>query len=95
MERKCDECQECCIEGQVIFTDFIKKPNEECPYQCDEGCSIFGQSLRPKECVNYFCSWARGYGEEEDRPDKCGLSISINKLNNGIWILARERRKML
>jgi len=96
MTRKCEECDQCCIEAQVYEGEFLKSVGERCIYQLDSGknrCIIFGIETRPKCCINYFCSWANGYGSEDDRPDKCGLIVSLNTFNNGTWIFARERKE--
>jgi len=97
-ERICGECEVCCEEAVVEGKDWRKPANTKCRYQldgkdCKHGCAIFGKEGRPECCSQYQCSWLRGYGEEEDRPDKSGISISINNLNNGFWIFARERKE--
>ena len=80
----------CCIEAEVIGQNFYKPANTICPHM-KNGCAIYGSEERPACCNSYQCCWLRGFGLEEDRPDKTGIIISIGSFNNGIWIFARER----
>lgn len=93
MDRNCGECFECCFIPEI---GDIKKPcYQKCFYQSDEQltkrCIIY--EARPKDCEKFWCSWARGFGAEEDRPDLNGVMISINSFNNGTWIFVIERVK--
>jgi hypothetical protein len=36
---------------------------------CDGNCKVHGQDM-PKACSGYKCLWLRGYGGDEDRPDR-------------------------
>ncbi len=37
----------------------------------NKNCTIYKR--RPRCCFNYRCVWLEGHGEENDRPDKCGI----------------------
>jgi len=91
--RTCNECTECCLEAFVQFRDFKKLQGKECPYQYKKGCLLIESPERPKVCHDYYCSWMRGAGNDKDRPDKSGIIISINNLNGGVFIFARERKE--
>lgn len=93
--RDCGECDVCCVLAEVIGKDFHKKGREVCKFlnqnEKIKKCLIYEN--RPKMCENYFCSWARYFGEEVDRPDLCGVMIFIGSFNGGTWIFAMENRK--
>ncbi len=36
-----------------------------------KNCTIYKD--RPGCCSNYYCAWVKGYGAENDRPDKSGI----------------------
>jgi hypothetical protein len=88
--RECGGCMVCCEIGEVKELD--KPPNTPCQHQ-DNGCAIYGKLERPSTCDEFFCAWARGFGEEPDRPDKCGVMVSINQGNGGVWIFVMDYEK--
>ena len=90
--RQCDSCTLCCNIAEVQGKDFYKPVGEDCIHQC-EGCKIFGQESRPEVCNTYQCAWLRGFGNDEDRPDKIGLLPSINLLFGNKWITIIEKEK--
>ena len=98
-DRQCGKCSECCKAPVVEFPNGeVKKSLERCKYLCAEasekGCMIFGQDMRPKMCATFFCLWKRGYGGEEDRPDKNGIFIAVpDAFNGGIWIVVMDQVK--
>ncbi len=48
---------------------------------------------RPEVCTKFQCSWFRGFGAEEDRPDKTGIMVNVYNLNGGEFIFAIETKK--
>lgn len=89
--RQCGKCEICCEIAEVRENDFLKLAYEKCKYQCN-GCSIFGKSERPRVCSDFKCVWLNDFGNEEDRPDKNGLMISISRFNCGDWIFTIETK---
>jgi hypothetical protein len=87
--RKCGECEVCCEIAEVKEGDFFKPAFQKCKHQCN-GCAIFGKLERPGICNSYQCSWLRGFGNEEDRPDKNGIMMSINRINGMNFITIIE-----
>ena len=89
--RKCGSCDVCCYIAKVED----KPAYSICPslqgFKKKKKCKLFGKEERPAQCSSYQCSWLRGYGfENEHRPDKCGLIVSVSALNGGVWIFAQE-----
>lgn len=92
-QRECGDCSVCCYIAEVNGYDFVKAPHSNCPYlsPSDKGqCSIYGQSQRPAVCSTFQCSWLRGYGADNDRPDQNGIMVSVNDMNGGRWIFVIE-----
>jgi hypothetical protein len=87
--RQCYECDVCCKIAEVKENDFFKPAGKPCQY-LDKGCTIFDQDKRPKMCSSYQCGWLRGFGKENDRPDKSGVMLSISAFNGGTWIFVQE-----
>ena len=84
-ERECGSCAVCCVVAQI---DELKKPaNTPCEYQIesDDGCcGIVGDERRPKLCQTFYCSWMRGIGSDDDRPDQIGAMFSVNQSERGL-----------
>jgi hypothetical protein len=59
-----------------------------CPHD-KNGCTLYGQEDRPNICSKFQCLWLKGHGDEEDRPDKSGIMLSIND-DSGIWAFIIE-----
>ena len=39
----------------------------------EHNCTL--QDKKPVACSGYTCAWLQGYGEPDDRPDRCGVLI--------------------
>lgn len=89
MDRTCGDCSVCCFIGGV--PELEKSAYTSCSYECN-GCSIFGKPERPAVCNSFQCSWLKGYGLPDDRPDINGVMCSTNKLNGGVWVFAIESK---
>lgn len=78
-QRKCGECRLCCkllAVGKAEYPDDFQKPQGEwCKHSCDIGCAIY--ATRPKDCAEYECTWFSGVFEEDDRPDKSKIVVSL------------------
>jgi hypothetical protein len=75
--RRCGDCSACCYTHAIKE---LSKPNfVRCTHMKDAGgCEVYGK--HPKSCKTYTCSWLEGLcGTSEDRPDKLGLVIGIQR----------------
>ena len=89
--RQCGECSVCCTVGAVPE---LKKPaHTPCSYiktsKCGS-CSIHDKPELPSVCSQYKCSWLRGYGTDEDRPDKIDVMFSDNFVEGQRYFTAIE-----
>jgi hypothetical protein len=89
--RTCGDCVACCIYLQIDDPVLKKKGMKHCPFvETDEpevpgqsvcftgkGCKI--QNAKPETCVGFQCEWLKGNGDEEDRPDLCGILVDRSK----------------
>ncbi len=75
--RACDGCTACCKTHEI--REVLKKPVGEWCVHCHQGkgCRIY--ETRPRPCKNYECAWAQGHGTEEERPDKCGVVVDVQR----------------
>lgn len=91
-ERSCGECTVCC--DFVSIAELDKPARVPCRNIGPEGhgCQIYGSAERPAVCGNFLCSWRRGIGNEDERPDKIGAMLSINEIPDGQFALALETR---
>lgn len=95
--RTCGPCHVCCVMAEVERGDFYKPVYEICKYLDEslpcEKCTVFGTDKRPESCGTYLCPWLRGFGNEEDRPDKSNVLLSVCEFNGGTWIVVNELEK--
>jgi hypothetical protein len=78
--RPCGECQACCT---VVGIKELNKPAfQRCGHQCESGCDIYED--RPETCRGYYCLWAAGLleGDERRRPDRLGVIFDFRPLDN-------------
>jgi Fe-S-cluster containining protein len=84
--RTCGPCTACCdyfpikAIGKVALKtcEYLSDPKKDC-----NNCTIHGD--HPTVCKEYACMWVAGYGEEEDRPDQCGMIIdSMTPVKNAL-----------
>lgn len=87
MERECGGCTVCCYIGGV--PELNKSAYSHCCHENGK-CTIYNSYKRPLICNNFQCSWLRGIGTQEDRPDISKVMCSANVLNGGYWIFAIE-----
>jgi hypothetical protein len=95
LTRQCGSCSMCCTVPLVDEGTFYKAPYTKCKHQGQSetgSCGIFNTDERPNTCKKFDCAWRRGFGTDEDRPDKSGLMLSINNMNGGWWIFGIEDR---
>jgi hypothetical protein len=95
----CGGCTACCTE--IGVKELGKPPRCRCQHQTETGCGIYGQ--HPGECQRYACAWALGaFGSNDNyRPDKCGLLLTLNTAGNqssiGVFVLRpdADRERMI
>lgn len=77
--RACNGCTACCFTHGV---EELNKPVLSLCSQCDAGTGCRIYTSRPPSCAGFLCGWREGMGEEEDRPDKIGISWSWAKIKH-------------
>lgn len=93
--RNCDKCEVCCTLVRVEEGNFYKPENTPCKFlkKDGHGCSIHNKGNQPHICKVFKCAWLYGMGDEESRPDKSGVFITINTFNGGTWIFVMETKE--
>ena len=77
----------------MTFRDGSSKPSwSDCRHFCEIGCNVYLSPERPRLCQVYECAWLKGYGRNRDRPDMCGLMVSIADIHGGTFVVAVEAR---
>ena len=86
--RDCGSCNACCtwLIGDAYEWKFGN--GKSCRFLCESGCGI--HKVRPKSCEKYFCAWAQELIDEEYRPDKCGVLISVENNEEGQYLKVLE-----
>lgn len=74
-QRSCNGCTACCSTTGVAALG--KPPQCACVHETPTGCGIYGR--HPYECKEYSCLWRMGWGGEEDRPDRLGLLLHMDR----------------
>lgn len=86
--RECGECTACCtwLIGNAYGWEF--GGGKSCRFLCETGCSV--HKARPKVCEGYFCAWAQELINEDLRPDKSGILVSVENNKNGQYLKVIE-----
>lgn len=74
--RPCGECTACCdgnLKSNSHGNTFANR--NACVFLVKKVCSIYED--RPNTCRNYQCAWSQTLFDEDLRPDKCGVLISV------------------
>jgi hypothetical protein len=69
--RKCGGCKACCTINGIEELD--KPIRTHCPNECEVGCTVYPN--HPPSCQTFKCVWIRGFGSDNERPDKLGLFV--------------------
>jgi hypothetical protein len=79
--RPCGECTACC-DGQLIGDSYGNKfgNNKACIFLINHCCSVY--ETRPDTCKRYQCAWSQSLFDADMRPDKIGLMVSVEIINN-------------
>ena len=91
MKRECGDCSVCCVVGSV--PELSKPAHTPCIFlkECKKGCcSIFDKPELPDVCRNYECSWKRGFGGEDDKPNMNNIMFTFNEIENQKYFTAIE-----
>lgn len=90
-DRECGSCQLCCELSLVLPAGFreeqrptdldLSLPGSKCKQQCRDGCAIYGDETRPKQCIEFECLWLKhsaieGLMTAKHRPDRCGVILT-------------------
>ena len=68
-QRACGSCTACCKAPSLNTPEYYKPPGVWCKHcAIGRGCKIYDK--RPRDCQNFECEWLKGYGSEEERPDR-------------------------
>lgn len=71
--RQCGDCTLCC--KLLGVHELNKKARVYCPHcEINHGCKIY--QTRPKECIDFECSWLMGLIPEKLKPNKVGVMIT-------------------
>lgn len=96
--RQCGSCEMCCVYTEIREGDFFKPACTGCPLldrssPSAHGCSVHSTSKQPRACAEFECSWLRGFGGENDRPDKNGVMVSVNQVDGKNWVFVMDIKK--
>jgi Fe-S-cluster containining protein len=82
--RDCGSCTACCtwLIGNAYGHSFGN--GRSCKFLCEGDCSVY--KARPKTCEGYFCAWAQELIDEDYRPDKSGVLVSVEQNENGQYL---------
>ncbi len=69
--RTCGGCTACCKTHPVEA--FGKLAGQRCQFQAHGKCRAY--EVRPRSCRAFSCEWLKGYGTDEDRPDRTGIVL--------------------
>jgi hypothetical protein len=73
-EKRCGECNACCIDLKIDTPELRKKAGVICPHHTGAGCGIYAD--RPKVCQEFLCGWRLLPELGQDwRPDLSGVLI--------------------
>lgn len=77
--RPCGECTACCsgqlageIYGHIMF------PGKPCHFLKNNRCSIY-ENRPTSPCRTFQCGWSQYLFDEDMRPDKIGLMVSVER----------------
>lgn len=80
--RPCGDCTGCC-QGilAVNVHGNLAQGRRPCYFLVDNKCTIYNE--RPNVCRKYQCAWSQGILDEDMRPDKCGIMVSVADAEDG------------
>jgi len=86
--RECGGCTACCtwLIGDAYGHSF--GGGKSCKFLGCNGCEIY--ETRPETCKRYFCAWTQELIDEDLRPDKSGVLVSVENNNQGQYLKVVE-----
>ena len=91
-ERTCGGCVECCRVIPLDLPELAKPTGELCAYCVDgAGCSV--HEVRPQTCRVWFCLWRAVELSDGWRPDRSGVIVRPDGVEDGIITLYVPSRK--
>lgn len=85
--RPCGDCTGCCI-GQLAGEIYGRKmwPGKPCDFLICGKCTIYED--RPvSPCQKFQCAWSQHLFDEDMRPDKIGIMVSVETAKDGSQFL--------
>ena len=90
-ERTCGGCVECCRVIPLDLPELAKPTGELCGYCVDgAGCSV--HAIRPQTCRVWFCLWRAVELSDDWRPDRSGVIVRPDGVEDGVITLYVLRR---
>jgi hypothetical protein len=86
--RTCGDCRLCCTI--LAVHELGKRPYVPCAFECAAGCAQYVE--RPQSCRSFVCAWLAGHGDEDARPDRCGVVVAVEHVWKTPTVYAFERR---
>lgn len=91
-DRECGGCVECCRVIPLSLPELSKPTGELCAYCVDgAGCSV--HEIRPQTCRVWFCLWRVIELSDDWRPDRSGLILRPDGIEEGrmtLFVLHRS-----
>lgn len=85
-DRDCGGCVECCRVIPLNLPELAKPTGELCAYCVDgAGCSV--HAIRPQTCRVWFCLWRVVELSDDWRPDRSGVIVRPDGVEDGIITL--------
>ncbi|MGQ2991771.1 MAG: hypothetical protein ACT6RD_12130 [Brevundimonas sp.] len=89
--RECGGCVECCRVIPLSLPELSKPTGKLCAYCVDgAGCSV--HAIRPQTCRTWFCLWRVVEVSDDWRPDRSGVILRPDGLEEGRMTLFVLRR---
>jgi len=90
-DRTCGGCVECCRVIPLDLPELAKPTGELCGYCVDgAGCSV--HAIRPRTCRVWFCLWRAVELSDDWRPDRSGVIVRPDGVEDGVITLYVLRR---
>lgn len=90
-DRECGGCVECCRVIPLSLPELSKPTGELCAY-CSEGAGCSVHAIRPQTCRIWFCLWRAVDLSDDWRPDRSGVIIRPDGVQQGEITLYVVRR---
>ncbi|EKY23496.1 hypothetical protein HMPREF0185_03515 [Brevundimonas diminuta 470-4] len=90
-DRACGGCVECCRVIPLDLPELAKPTGALCGYCVDgAGCSV--HAIRPQTCRVWFCLWRAVELSDDWRPDRSGVIVRPDGVEDGVITLYVLRR---